>query len=150
MSSRNVSQFSMIDVNRVFLAGRLTRDPELRYTSGGTAVVTLRLACNRRFRGRNGEDRDEVLYIDVVAWGKTAENCAQYLSKGRPVFVEGRLQSRSWEKDGQKRTTVEVVADRVQFMDYQAGEEAWSGGAGRAGAEHDEGPPPPGDDDIPF
>lgn len=142
-----MSQFSMIDVNRVMLTGRLTRDPELRYTANGTAVTTLRLACNRKFRGRDGDDREEVLFIDVVGWGKTAENCAQYLSKGRPVYIEGRLQSRSWEKDGQKRSTIEAVADRVQFMDYEPG------GGGRqadtAEAAHVDAPPP-GDDDIPF
>lgn len=143
-----MSQFSMIDVNRVFLAGRLTRDPELRYTGSGTAVTTLGVACNRRFKSRDGADREEVLYINVVGWGKTAENCANYLSKGRPIFVEGRLQSRQWERDGQKRTTIEVVADRVQFMDFvgdSAGRSVESGGDGG----YDEAPPP-NDDDIPF
>lgn len=143
-----MSQFSMIDVNRVFLAGRLTRDPELRYTGGGTAVTTLGVACNRRFRDRSGEDREEVLYINVVGWGKTAENCANYLSKGRPIFVEGRLQSRQWERDGQKRTTIEVVADRVQFMDF-VGEGASRASETGGGPEYEEAPPP-GDDDIPF
>lgn len=144
-----MSQFSMIDVNRVTLAGRLTRDPEVRYTTNGTAVATLRLASDRKFKGRSGDTREETLFIDVVAWQRTAEICAQYLSKGRPVYVEGRLQSRNWEtKDGQKRTSIEIVAERVQFMDYVA-----DGGGGAGGAPPvlpDDGPPPPADDDIPF
>lgn len=142
-----MSQFSMIDVNRVTLAGRLTRDPELRYTGSGTAVLTLRLACGRKFRTKAGDNKEDTLFIDVVAWDRTAENCAQYLSKGRPVYVTGRLQSRTWERDGQKRTTIEVVADRVQFMDYVGNESA----AGQAVASTgDLDAPPPDDDDIPF
>ncbi|MBU1124405.1 MAG: single-stranded DNA-binding protein [Candidatus Omnitrophica bacterium] len=107
----------MANFNKVFLMGNLTKDPELRYTPQGTAVVNLRLAVNRRFRTKTQEFKDETCFITVVAWSKQAEVCNQYLQKGRPVFVEGRLQSRSWEDAaGQKRTTIEVVAERVQFL----------------------------------
>ncbi len=142
-----MSQFSMIEINRVALTGRLTRDPELRYTGSGTPVLTLRIACGRKFRTKAGETKEETLFIDVVAWDRTAEICAQYLSKGRPVHVSGRLQSRSWERDGQKRTTIEVVADRVQFMDYVGGE---AGTAAAVTTTGDVEAPPPDDDDIPF
>ena len=107
----------MANYNRVLLMGNLTRDPELRYIPSGTAVVNLRLAVNRRFRDRNGEQKDEVCYITVVVWDKQAELCNQYLQKGSPVFVEGRLQSRSFEDaSGNKRQAIEVRAQRVQFL----------------------------------
>lgn len=107
----------MANFNRVFLMGNLTRDPELRYTPGGAAVVNLRIAVNRRYKTQTGEVKEEVVFITVVAWGKQAETCSQFLSKGRPVFVEGRIQMRSWEaQDGQKRTVLEVRASRVQFL----------------------------------
>jgi len=111
--------------NRVFLMGNLTRDPELRYTPGGAAVVNLRIAVNRRYKTQAGEVKEEVVFITVVAWGKQAETCSQFLSKGKPVFVEGRIQMRSWEaQDGQKRTVLEVRASRVQFLGRpQAAEE---------------------------
>jgi single-strand DNA-binding protein len=107
----------MANLNRVFLMGNLTRDPELRYTPNGTAVVNLRIAVNTRFKDQSGGFREETCFLVVVVWGKQAEACNQYLTKGRPVFVEGRLQSRSWETpDGQKRSALEVRADRVQFL----------------------------------
>lgn len=97
--------------------GNLTREPELRYTPQGTAVVNLRLAVNRRFRNKKQELKEETCFVTVVVWDKQAESCNQYLHKGSPVFVEGRLQSRSWEDSaGQRRTTVEVRAERVQFL----------------------------------
>ena len=107
----------MANYNKVILMGNLTRDPELRYTPTGTAVVNLRLAVNRRFRDRNGEQRDEACFLTVVVWDKQAELCNQYLQKGRPVFVEGRLQSRSFEdSSGNKRNVLEVRAERIQFL----------------------------------
>jgi single-strand DNA-binding protein len=107
----------MANFNKVILIGNLTKDPELRYTPQGTAVVNLRLAVNRRFRDRNQELKEETCFVTVVVWNKQAETCNQYLHKGSPVFVEGRLQSRSWEDNsGQKRTTIEVRADRIQFL----------------------------------
>lgn len=108
----------MANLNKVLLMGNLTRDPELRYLANGTAVANLRLAINRRYRTQNGELKEQVCFVTVVVWGKQAESCSQYLNKGRSVFVEGRLQSRSWEtEDGQKRSVIEVRADRVQFLD---------------------------------
>lgn len=99
-------------LNKVILIGRLTRDPELKYTPNGTAVATFSLAVNRKF------NRDETDFIDIVAWRGLAENCANYLGKGRMAAVEGRLQIRTFEgKDGQKRKATEVVADDVRFLD---------------------------------
>ena len=107
----------MANYNKVILMGNLTRDPELRYIPSGTAVVNLRLAVNRRFRDRSGEQRDEVCFVTAVVWDKQAELCNQYLQKGRPVFVEGRLQSRTFEdSSGNKRNVLEVRAERIQFL----------------------------------
>lgn len=107
----------MANFNKVILMGNLTKDPELRYTPQGTAVVNLRLAVNRRFRNKNQELKEEVCFITAVVWNKQAETCNQYLRKGSGVFVEGRLQSRSWEDNaGQKRSVIEVRAERVQFL----------------------------------
>jgi single-strand DNA-binding protein len=107
----------MASLNKVLLMGNLTKDPELRYTPQGTAVVNLRLAVNRRYRNKNQELKEETCFVTAVVWNKQAETCNQYLQKGRPVFVEGRLQSRSWEDaSGQKRSTIEVQAERVQFL----------------------------------
>lgn len=106
----------MASLNRVILMGNLCADPELRYTPKGTAVANLRLAVNRKYTV-NGEKRDEVLFIGAVAWAKTAEVVKEYLKKGAPVLIEGRLQSRDWEdKQGGKRTTIEVMVENVQFL----------------------------------
>ena len=108
----------MASFNKVMLIGNLTRDPELRYTPAGTAVVNLRLAVNRRYKDRNGEYKDEACFLTVVVWNKQAETCNQYLKKGSSVFIEGLLQSRSWEDaaSGKQRSVVEVRAERVQFL----------------------------------
>jgi len=107
----------MANLNKVFLIGNLTRDPELRYTPGGTAVANLGLAVNRRFKDSSGELKEEVCFLTVTVWDKQASACCQYLTKGRPVFVEGVLQSRFWEtSDGQKRSAIDVRAERVQFL----------------------------------
>lgn len=107
----------MASFNKVMLMGNLTRDPELRYTSGGQAVCNFSLAINRYFNDKQGEKKEETTFMRITVWGKQGENCAQYLSKGRSAFVEGRLQSRSWEtEDGQKRSAVDVVAESVQFL----------------------------------
>ena len=106
----------MANLNKVFLLGNLTRDPELRYTPSGTAVSTFGLAVNRKYK-QNDEWTDDVCYVDIVSFGKQAENCTEYLSKGSLVFIEGRLQWRSWEgEDGQKRSKHEVVANNIQFL----------------------------------
>ena len=107
----------MANLNKVFLIGNLTRDPELRYIPSGTAVTTFTVASNRAYTLASGEKREEACFVRVVAWARQAELCGEYLSKGSPVFVEGRLQSRSWETpDGQKRSTIEVVAQNIQFL----------------------------------
>ncbi|MDD5173868.1 MAG: single-stranded DNA-binding protein [Candidatus Omnitrophota bacterium] len=114
-------------LNKVLLIGNLTRDPELRYVPSGTAVATFSIAVNRVYTSQAGEKKEEVAFIRIVVWGRRAEVCGEYLSKGSPVFIEGRLQSRSWEgQDGQKRSTTEVIADNVQFL-------RGAGAAGKAG-----------------
>jgi len=118
----------MASYNKVLLMGNLTKDPELRYTPQGAAVANLRMAVNRRYRDKNQELKEEVCFITAVVWNKQAETCNQYLHKGSSVFVEGRLQSRSWEDNtGAKRSVIEVRAERVQFMGGAPG--AKSGGA---------------------
>ena len=108
-------------LNKVFLMGNLTRDPELRYVPSGTAVANFTVAVNRPYKDSAGEKKEEVSFVRVVIWGKMAEICGEYLSKGSPVFVDGRLQSRSWVgQDGQKRNTLEVVADNIQFLRTKA------------------------------
>ncbi len=108
----------MVSFNKVFLIGNLTRDPELRYTPNGVAVATLRIAVNTQFRDRSGERKVDTCYVNVVVWSRQAELCCQYLSKGRRILVEGRLQSRSWEtNEGNRRSVIEIRADRVQFLD---------------------------------
>ncbi len=125
-------------LNKVLLIGNLTRDPELRYVPSGTAVATFTVAVNRVYTSQAGEKKEEVAFIKIVVWGRRAEVCGEYLSKGSPVFIEGRLQSRSWEgQDGQKRSTTEVIADNVQFL-------RGSGAAGKPGdqgAKGDAAPP---------
>lgn len=107
----------MANLNKVFLIGNLTRDPELRYIPSGSAVATFTVAVNRVFKSQAGEKKEQTSFIRIVVWGRRAEVCGEYLSKGSPVFVEGRLQSRDWEtQDGQKRSTTEVVADNIQFL----------------------------------
>lgn len=107
----------MANLNRVFLIGNLTRDPELRYIPSGTPVVSFGMAINTPIgRGDGGEPKDDVCFVKIVVWGRQAESCKQYLSKGRLVFVEGRLVYRSWEQDGKTRSMLEVKADRVQFL----------------------------------
>ncbi|MFH1807778.1 MAG: single-stranded DNA-binding protein [Pseudomonadota bacterium] len=133
-------------VNKVILIGNLGQDPDVRVTGGGTAVANMRLACNERYKNKNGEWEDRVEWVSVVTFGKTAENCRDYLAKGRQIYVEGRLQTRNWEdKDGNKRYTTEVVANQVLFL---------QGGGANAGASKtgggDDSPPPYSDDDIPF
>jgi len=96
--------------------GNLTRDPELRYTPSGTAVVNFGMAVNRRFTDQAGEKKEDTCFVRITVFGKQAETCNQYLNKGRAVFVEGRLQYRSWETEGQKRSSLDVVAERVQFL----------------------------------
>jgi single-strand DNA-binding protein len=131
----------MASFNKVLLMGNLTRDPELRFTSNGSALAKFGLAVNRKYKA--GEEwKEEVCFVDITVWGKQAENCAEYLSKGRPVFIEGRLQFSTWESDdGQKRNKLEVVAITVQFLGQAGG--------GKPGMQPDM-EDAPVKDDIPF
>lgn len=107
----------MASLNRVFLMGNLTKAPTLRYTPGGAAVTDLSLAINSTFVNKAGERKDEVCYVDIVTWGRQAETAAEYLTKGSPIFVEGRLQLDSWEtNEGEKRNKLRVRANRIQFL----------------------------------
>jgi single-strand DNA-binding protein len=113
----------MVGLNRVLLAGNLTRDPDVRYTAGGQAVGDLDLAINNTYLSKNGEKRTDTVYVHAVVWGKQAENAKNYLSKGSPLLIEGRLQQDSWEsRDGQKRSRIVVVANRLQFLGTPGGE----------------------------
>jgi single-strand DNA-binding protein len=141
----------MASVNKVILIGNLGRDPELRYTQNGQAVCNFTLATTERFKGRDEAWQERVEWHRIVVWGKTGENCAQYLQKGRSVYVEGRLQTREWEdKEGQKRRTTEVVAQTVQFLGPRGGQAGQGGGQGGPPAEEPEAPPEQAGDEIPF
>lgn len=119
----------MADLNKVYLMGRLTFDPELRRTPSGTAVTELRMATSRSFTGRDGDRKEETLYIDVTVWDRQAETCCQYLKKGSGVHVEGSLKMDSWDDKttGEKRSKIKVQAERVQFLDRR---ESGGGGTG--------------------
>jgi len=131
----------MANFNKVLLMGNLTRDPELRYIPSGAAVATFTIAVNRVYTTQTGEKKKDVCFIRVVVWGKTAEICGEYLSKGSPVFVDGRLQSRTWVgQDGQKRNTIEVVADNVQFLRTKAQAEMAEGSQAETQTAVDEAP----------
>lgn len=123
--------------NQVILMGNLTRDPELRTIPSGQSVCSFSLALNRSFKGSDGNWQEATDYIDVVAWGPLGERVAQYLSKGRPCLVNGRLQSRQWEQDGQKRSKVEVVAQDVTFLGSRDGGD--NSGSGFSGGSSDSG-----------
>ena len=138
----------MSSFNKVLLMGNLTRDPEMRYTQGGSAVVKFGMAVNRRYRNQQTQEQvEETTFIDVEGWGRQAETFNQYMSKGRPVFVEGRLRLDSWEsKEGQKRTKLMVVMENFQFLG--AGTGAGRGAPGRDAPPRDAPPrdaPPPRD-----
>ncbi len=151
----------MASFNKVLLLGNLTRDPEVRYTPKGSAVTDLGIAVNRQYTLDNGEKREEVTYVDVTFWGRTAEVAGEYLKKGRPIFIEGRLQLDTWDdkQSGQKRSKLKVIGEMMQMLGSRPG--------GGGGGEMDEGstsrtgrsaaPPPakgapaePDDDEIPF
>jgi single-strand DNA-binding protein len=159
----------MADLNSVFLIGNLTRDPEVRYAPSGDAVADIQMAVNRKFRTKDGQDREEACFVGVVVWGRQAETCGQYLRKGSLVFVEGRLQYEQWEKDGQKNSRLRVRANRVQFLGSPRAGGGGSGepsrgrggaaapseeGEGAVGGPAEDGPPPAaagGDaDNLPF
>jgi len=153
----------MASYNRVILVGNLTRDPEVRYIPSGTAVCDIGLAVNDRRKNSDGEWVDETTFVDVTLWARTAEVASEYLSKGSPVLIEGRLKLDTWESsEGQKRSKLRVVCERMQMLGSRS---TGGGGGGRAPAREDSeysqqaspqgghgepGPPPPADDDIPF
>ena len=124
-------------LNQVTLMGNLTRDPELRQTPNGQNVCSFSLALNRSYKDGTGEWQEVTDYIDIVSWGPLAERVAQYLTKGRRCLVQGRLQSRSWEQDGQKRSKVEVLANDVTFLDSRGA----GGGEASGGGNFDQTPP---------
>lgn len=138
--------------------GNLTRDPEVRYTPKGTAVSDLAMAVNMSYKTQEGVEREEVTYVDIVTWGRQAETCGQYLTKGAPIFVEGRLQLDQWEdKDGQKKSRLRVRAERVQFLGRPRNAEFREGGASSAPTEKPKKSAsvpaeeaPVEEDDIPF
>ena len=130
----------MASLNKVMLIGNLGRDPEIRHTQAGTAVATFSVATNERWNTNEGEKAERTEWHRVIAFGKLAEICGQHLAKGRTVYIEGRLQTRSWEKDGDKRSVTEIVAGSVQFL----------GGNGKSASTPNSEPPPAKDSDIPF
>ncbi len=150
----------MASFNKVILVGNLTRDPELRYTPKGMAIAKIGLAVNRNWTNEAGEKKEEVTFVDVDIFGRTAENVAQYMKKGRPILIEGRLKLDQWDdkQTGQKRSRLGVVAETVQFLGSPTG-----GGGGEGGESRRPAPPsappaasspdsdaPPADDDVPF
>jgi single-strand DNA-binding protein len=163
-------------LNKVLLMGNLTRDPEVKYTPKGTAVCDLGLAINDSYKAQDGTIKEVTTFVDVEVWGRTAENCKQYLSKGRPIFVEGQLKLDTWETpQGEKKSKMRVRADRVQFLGGggQGGGSGGQGGGNRSGGNYSGGgeqrsntntgrtaapssnvsedaPPPRDEDDIPF
>lgn len=152
----------MASFNKVILVGNLTRDPELRYTPKGTAVAKIGLAVNRTWRTETGETKEETTFVDVDIFGRTAENVSQYMRKGSPILIEGRLRLDSWEdkQTSQKRSKLTVVAETVQFLGAPRGGEAPAASpdtAPRPPRPTPSAPPPaehhedaPGDDDVPF
>lgn len=136
----------MASLNKVFLIGRLTRDPELRYLPNGTPKAELRLATSREYKDKNGEKQKDTCYVDVVVWSRQAEIAKQYLAKGRQIFVEGRLDYQEWEKDGVKRSKHQVIADFVQFLDRMGGGEG--GAEGSFGGERGYAPAMGGGDEF--
>ena len=144
----------MANLNKVLLLGNVTRDPEVRYTPKGSAVCDLGVAVNRNYTTDSGEKREEVTFVDVTLWGRTAEVASEYLKKGRPVFVEGRLQMDTWDdkQTGQKRTRLRVVADNMQLLGGRPGGGADAPGESRqiTAPPKKSGPSEPDEDEIPF
>jgi single-strand DNA-binding protein len=134
-------------VNKVILVGHLGADPDMRYTPSGQGVCELRLATSESWNDKNGQRQERTEWHRIVVWGKRAEVCSKYLAKGRQVFVEGRIQTRTYDdKDGNKRYITEIIANDVQFLG--GGREGGGGGGGGRGGRADEAPPPPADGDF--
>ncbi len=149
-----MSDLRLPSVNKILIAGRLTRDPEVRYTQSGAAVATLGVASSRSYKDAkdpSGGWKEETCFVNVVAWAQLAERCGDFLKKGSAVFVEGRLQSRSWEtEEGNRRTVIEIRADRVQFLDKRGGEAQPAFARTSGDAAEEEGGSSFSDDDLPF
>ena len=137
----------MVSMNKVFLGGNLTRDPELRHTPSGMAVSDLRLAVNQVYVDKNGQKQEEATFVDVVVWGKQAETVCQYLKKGSGLLVEGALQFDSWEHEGQKRSRIRVKASRIQFLSSPGGKNTSQSMSEQAPEENFSAPT---SEDIPF
>lgn len=148
-----MADLRMPNLNKVFLTGRLTRDPEVRFTPGGTPVANFAVASNRAFRDQSGEWKEETTFVNVVAWQALAERVRDTLHKGSPVFIEGRIQTRSWENDqGQRRTAFEINANRVDNLERRGG---GGPGGGPGGGEQEytggnDSSSDDGEDDVPF
>jgi single-strand DNA-binding protein len=148
----------MASFNKVILVGNLTRDPEVRYTPKGTAVTDIGLAVNRVYTTDNNEKREEVTFIDVTLWGRTAEIAGEYLKKGRPCLIEGRLQMDTWDdkQTGQKRSKLKVIGEGLQLLGSRPSGGGDSGGEDRQSARSTTAPPKgpksaePDEDEIPF
>lgn len=153
-----------MSVNKVILVGHLGKDPELRYTPSGDAVATFTLATSERFKGRDGQQQEKTEWHNIVAWRQLAEICGKFLHKGKQVYIEGKIQSRSYDdRDGNKRYITEIIADQMQMLgnkgesegrgDYQqkrSGAEATSASSTRPSQQYEEEPPFNSDDEIPF
>jgi single-strand DNA-binding protein len=147
----------MASFNKVILLGNLTRDPEVRYTPKGTAVTEIGMAMNRNYTAENGEKREETTFVDVTLWGRTAEIAGEYLKKGRPVFIEGRLQLDTWDdkQSGQKRSKLKVVGEGLQLIGGRPGSGSGAGFEERPAQANATAPPRPApvnpdEDEIPF
>jgi single-strand DNA-binding protein len=145
-----MAELRLAEINKVILSGRLTRDPELRYTPNGASVSSFSLASSRRYKAQDGEWKEITAFVNISAWDKLAVLVNEYLKKGSAALVEGRLNSRSWQtEDGQKRSMLEVRAERIQFLDRPAK----TGGTGEGFVEAEEGgtgPGPAADEEVPF
>jgi single-strand DNA-binding protein len=144
----------MANFNRVILAGNLTRDPQLSYTPSNTPVCELGMAVNRRWRDREGNQKDDVCFVDLICYGRQAETINQYMQKGRPMLVEGRLRYRQWtNKEGQNRNKLDVVIENFTFLGGGGGGQGGGrrdGGSSYSGGQDNDGPPPVDDSEIPF
>ena len=137
----------MASVNKVILIGNLTKDPELRYTPSGTAIASFTVACNEKYKDKNGEWQEQAEFINVQVWNKTAENCEIYLHKGSQVYIEGKIKTEVWERDGVKHYTTKVVAAAVQFL---GGKKDGDKPKDHKTQRHESSEPTIPEDDIPF
>jgi single-strand DNA-binding protein len=142
----------MANLNKVFLIGNLTRDPELRYTPSGTAIASFGIAVNRNWKGQSGEKKEEVCFVDISMFGRPAEVINEYFSKGNPIFIEGRLRFEQWEtKDGQRRNALKVIAENFQFLGKtKKGEGADSPDETEFNNKQSKAPTDINDEEIPF